>query len=236
MHISDGTVAWLRDFLTDWHGDWKPEYGVPDDELPVALPSALRELYTFAGRWPSWDAEQHLPESPAILQRQDALLRASDLSVSEGTIEFLRENQDGWTCRVPASADSSAVFGNAHWMWDDAGTDDHVELAPPLEHFLTSFVLQETVMGCRHLGVVDDRVAPAASAMVARATPLWLQGWYVFDEPTHSFWRSGPFLLAEIAGTHWVGWNDPIAALPDRSSGWVRMVDTGFDGANQGHG
>ncbi|GAB2628040.1 hypothetical protein ABI214_21380 [Prescottella soli] len=214
MRVSDGTTKWLKDFLVAWYGGRSPGYGSPDADLPASLPSALRELYAFAGRWPSRDPEEHLPDSPMIFQHQDALVRAADLATNGGTIDFLRENQDSWTCRVAAGTDTSAVFSNAHWMWDDVDTDDYVELAPTLEHFLTSFVLQETVMGCRNLVVADNATALAASGLPDRATPLWLQGWYVFDEPTHSFWRSGPFLLAEITGTHWVGWNEGSARLP----------------------
>ncbi|MDH6279434.1 hypothetical protein [Prescottella agglutinans] len=227
VRISDGTMKWLEDFLVDWYGARSPGYGSPDADLPASLPSALRELYAFAGRWPSRDPEEHLPDSPMILQQQDVLVRAADLSTNGAAIDFLCENQDSWTCRVAASTDASAVFSNAHWMWDDVDMDDYVELAPTLEHFLTSFVLQETVMGCRNLVVAEDATALGASGLTDRATPLWLQGWYVFDEPTHSFWRSGPFLLAEIAGTHWVGWNDDAAGLPAAASEWRRVRNDG---------
>ncbi|WP_433606163.1 hypothetical protein [Prescottella agglutinans] len=226
--LSDGTVQWLKDFLVDWYGGRSAGYGCPDADLPASLPSALRDLYAFAGQWPCRDPEEHLPASPMIFQHQDVLVRAADLSASGGTIDFLSENQDSWTCRVAASADSSAVFSNAHWMWDDVDMDDYVELAPTLEHFLTSFVLQETVMGCRNLVVADDEAAPAVSGLTDRATPLWLHGWYVFDEPTHSFWQSGPFLLAEITGTRWIGWNDVSARLPDAASDWRRIRTGGI--------
>ncbi|CRK52146.1 conserved hypothetical protein [Rhodococcus sp. RD6.2] len=229
MEVSDGTVRWLKRFLTDWYGDWRPDYGTPPGDLPVPAPTALAELYAFVGRWPTQETGEHLPESPMILQHQDVLVRPSDLVVVDGHVDFVRDHQDAWTCRVRADAESSAVWSNAHWMWTDVDTEDYVKLTPTLEHFLTSFVLQETVLGCRNLAVVEDDGAPIATRLTEQVTPLWLNGWYVFGEPEHSFWRAGPYLLADISGTRWIGWNDSSRTLPTELAAEARMISTESD-------
>ncbi|MGW1193473.1 hypothetical protein, partial [Streptomyces sp. NPDC002559] len=127
------------------------------------------------------------------------------LSLHDGTVEFLSENQDSWTCRVTAAAPAApVVLSNAHWMWDDGPEDEYTPLTPSLEQFLTSFVLQETVFGCRNLATADE-----PTALPDRSVPLWLDGWYVFEEPSHSFWSVDSTLVADISGTRWVGWNGP---------------------------
>ncbi|MEU2836772.1 hypothetical protein ABZ776_06630 [Streptomyces sp. NPDC007076] len=205
MRASDGSVEWLEDFITAWHGPRQPSYGLTETELPEFLPVPLQRLYRHAGRWPGPNPDEHLPDSPGIFQQQDVLVRAEALSLHEGTVEFLSENQDSWTCRVTAAGPAApVVLSNAHWMWDDDSEDEYTPLTPSLEQFLTSFVLQETVFGCRNLATTSE-----LADLPDQSVPLWLNGWYVFEEPSHSFWSVGSALVADISGTRWVGWNGP---------------------------
>lgn len=219
MENSDGSIAWLERFLTGWHGPRPPGAGPAESDVPVFLPAALARLHRFAGYWPGRDPEQHLPDSSGILQQQDVLVRVGDLDVRDGMVEFMRENQDSWSCRVAAVGESApAVWSNAHWMWDDdADPGDYVALTPTLEHLLTTFVLQETLFGCENLATIDD-----LSPLPDERAPLWLDGWYVFEEPSHSFWFVGAALVAEISGTRWVGWKADDA--PPIGLGELRTV------------
>ncbi|SCF62001.1 hypothetical protein GA0115254_108117 [Streptomyces sp. Ncost-T10-10d] len=159
-----------------------------------------------------------MPDSPGIFQQQDVLVRAEDLSLHDGTVEFLSENQDSWTCRVTAASPAApVVLSNAHWMWDDDSEDEYTPLTPSLEQFLTSFVLQETVFGCRNLATTSE-----LAALPDQSIPLWLDGWYVFEEPSHSFWSVHSALVADISGTRWVGWNGPDA--PSAELGKLQMI------------
>ncbi len=222
MPALDGSIDGLIGFLTDWHGEPEPRFGVPASELPAGLPEALRQLYAVAGRWPGRDPGEQLPDAPGILQHQDFLVRAEDLSAADGWFDVISENQEGWRVRVRADDPAGAPHSNAHWMWDDGDMDDYVPLTPALEHLLTSFVLQESLFGSRFLASVD--AGDAWAAAWAEAEPVWENGWYVFEEPTHSFRRSGPFLLASIAGAGWIGWNDAGARLGEPLAAEVHVI------------
>ncbi|TXS79610.1 hypothetical protein EAO76_02485 [Streptomyces sp. sk2.1] len=102
-------------------------------------------------------------------------------------------------------------------MWDDDSEGEYTPLTPSLEQFLTSFVLQETVFGCRNLATTSE---PAA--LPDQSIPLWLDGWYVFEEPSHSFWSVDSALVADISGTRWIGWNGPDA--PSAELGKLQMI------------
>jgi hypothetical protein len=222
VHAPEGSIDELITFLTDWHGTPDAKYGVPASELPAGLPEPLRRLYAVAGRWPGRDPESHVPDAPGILQNQDFLVRAEDLSPRDGWFDVIYENQESWSIRVRANDPAGVPHSNAHWMWDDAGMDDYVPLTPTLEHVLMSFALQESVLGADFLASVDDGDAWAAAW--AEAEPVWENGWYVFEEPTHSFRRNGHFLLANIAGDGWIGWNDADARLGEAVAASSRMI------------
>ncbi|MGW1193363.1 hypothetical protein ACWD43_36345, partial [Streptomyces sp. NPDC002559] len=74
MRASDGSIEWLEDFITAWHGPRQPSYGLTETELPAFLPAPLQRLYRHAGRWPGPNPEEHLPDSPGIFQQQDVLV------------------------------------------------------------------------------------------------------------------------------------------------------------------
>lgn len=202
MRASDGSVEWLEDFITAWHGARQPSYGLTETELPDFLPVPLRCLYRHAGRWPGPNPEEHLPDSPGIFQQQDVLVRAEALSLHDGTVEFLSENQDSWTCRVTAAGPAApVVLSNAHWMWDDDSEGEYMPLTPSLEQFLTSFVLQETVFGCRNLATTSEPATPTS-----RSRSGWTAGTSSKNPATASGTltpRSSPTSveLAGLAGT-----------------------------------
>lgn len=222
MRALDGSIGGLIEFLEDWHGEPEPDFGVPESELPVGLPASLRRVYAVAGRWPGRDPEAHLPKAPGILQNQDVLVRAEDLSECDGWFDVIVENQEGWSVRVRADDPAGTPHSNSHWMWDDGDMDDYAALTPTLEHLLTSFALQESLFGARFLASVD--AGDAWAAAWADAEPLWENGWYVLEEPSHNFRRRGAFLLAEIAGDGWIGWNDADARLSEPLATALRMI------------
>lgn len=46
-------ISELKFFTEKWVGKRLPVYGLTEDEIPQDLPGPLKELYLFAGNWPS---------------------------------------------------------------------------------------------------------------------------------------------------------------------------------------
>ena len=58
------------------------------------------------------------------------------------------------------------------------------EVCDSLDHFLSTFSLQETVLGCPNLFSTERDASPDG---IAGLEPSWLNGKYVSDEATHDF-------------------------------------------------
>jgi len=71
--------------------------------------------------------------------------------------------------------------------------------------------------------VVRSDEALAESNLMDDAEPLWMDGRYVFPEPSHNFWRAGPFLVMDCGGT-WIGWNAPAVSLPPALAANVQTI------------
>ncbi|MCL2466111.1 MAG: hypothetical protein FWF02_08170 [Micrococcales bacterium] len=133
----------LKRFPVDWLGEWRPEYGVPRDEIPEHVPQPLAELYAFAGRWPS---PVDLGDGPYLLDCQDHLVELT-LADQDGKIYFLDENQGNWDCYVTTGGDDTRVYFNGGYLFDDDydlnGPDEgYVPLDVSLSHLLTTYALQ----------------------------------------------------------------------------------------------
>jgi hypothetical protein len=113
---------------------------------------------------------------------QDRLLPPGELEREDGMIGFAWENQGNWSCRCPAGPGDPPVLSDAADLWTGE-EEGFVEVCESLDHFLGTLLLQEAVMGCANLyAMAGDPDA------VAGLEPLWLNGKYVFEEPTHDFY------------------------------------------------
>lgn len=210
----------LMAFLSEWLGHAPAAFGVSQAEIPRFLPAAKRDLYAFAGRWPH-------PESPpggygpSIFQQQDYLYPIERCTFKDGYLEFLRENQGNWSCRVNAGNPHSPVFSNARMLWDE-NADGFEMCRQSLPHFLKTFCLQELVLGSRSLYTVciktGGRVGDLGSLFRYPLEEIWLHAFYSHpygDGPTYSFYRCKYALIMLLHGEIFIGINsaEPLKAL-----------------------
>ena len=135
---------------------------------------------------------------------QDALVPLSQLKrVDGGMIEFAWENQGNWSCRCPPGPGDPPVYSNALDVWKSPSMGFQ-KVCDSLDHFLITLSLQEAVMSAPCLLTLDTSTFD--DALTIRPEPLWLNGWFVGGEPTHSFYAvpGHDLLLMHYAG-YWVG-------------------------------
>jgi len=200
----------LKDFLINWYGRYDSPYGIPVDEIPVYLPKALHELYAFAGHWKD-GSDNHCENAPEIFQQQDCLYSVERLKKDPNNhkLTFLEENQANWTCQVEVGNDDSAVYCNEHILWDD-NAEGYLLVNDSLYHFLKSFCLQEVVFGCKHLYLIEGRIANLQILFDKPIVDVWLNGYYIGckeEGPTHSFYQCEDILIMERYGDIWLGSN-----------------------------
>ncbi|MHC5539153.1 hypothetical protein ACYOEI_13125 [Singulisphaera rosea] len=143
------------------------------DDLPDGLALLYREFGALL--------ESRSVERPAFAT-QDSLVPLSQLEVDDGMITFLWENQGNWSCRCRTGKGDPPVFSDAPDL-DSDEEEGFVEVCDSLDHFLSTFCLQEAVLGCPHIFSAE----PGATLdRVPGLEPLWLDGKYVFEGPTHN--------------------------------------------------
>jgi hypothetical protein len=151
----------LEAFIDHWHGYRKPWFGIAADKIAqTQLPQPLAWLYGYAGEWQGrhyWDT---------LLGNQDCLIHFEDLSIRDGKLVFVNENQGVWQVGTETDGEDPPV-----WVSVDDGPwrllDDS------LTQFLVTFVLHETVFGCEHLGSSDDVIGKLRDSQM-HVAPLWL--------------------------------------------------------------
>jgi hypothetical protein len=151
----------LEAFIDRWHGDRKPWFGIAAEKIEqTRLPKPLAWLYGYAGEWHG----QHYWDT--LLGNQDCLVLFEELSISDGKLVFIHENQGVWQVGADSSGDDPAA-----WVRIDDGPWQ------PLDHsltrFLVTFVLHETVFGCKHVAYSQNVIAQLTDAGM-HVAPLWL--------------------------------------------------------------
>lgn len=202
----DYLQARLEAFISNWHGWRKSWFGVAQEKIQqTKLPKPLAWLYGFAGEWHGrhyWDT---------LLGNQDCLIKFEDLFIRDGKLVFVSENQGVWQVGTDSQGDDPPV-----WTKSDDGPWQLLD--DSLTRYLVTFVLHETVFGCRYFVAADDVIGQLTEAGM-HVSPLWLNHPYpaCFDSnPGHriSFHvANGSYL---IMNNHWCGTNEesPSHALP----------------------
>jgi hypothetical protein len=194
----DYLQARLEAFITRWHGWRKSWFGVAPDKIQqTKLPKPLAWLYGFAGEWHGryyWDT---------LLGNQDCLIGFEDLSNHDGKLVFINENQGVWQVGTDLAGDDPPV-------WTHIDDEPWQPLDDSLTRFLVTFVLHETVFGCRHLASAGDVIGELTEAGM-HVSPLWLKHPYpAFFEG--KAWRpltihvaNGKYLVMD---NHWCATNE----------------------------
>jgi len=157
--------ARLEAFITRWHGDRKPWFGIAAEKIEqTQLPQPLGWLYGFAGEWHGrnyWDT---------LLGNQDHLIHFEDLAIRDGKLVFVNENQGVWQVGTDPAGEDPPV-----WACIDDGPWQLLD--DSLTRFLVTFALHETAYGCDHSGSADDVIGQLTDAGM-HVSPLWLKHLY----------------------------------------------------------
>lgn len=81
-----------------------------------------------------------------------------------------------------------------------------------LSHFLTTYCLQEIAFGAKNLLCVDSEVDNPSQLVTAQIEDVWINGWYVYGLPTHSFYLcDGLLFIMNTDGEYWLAYNNDDA-------------------------
>jgi hypothetical protein len=154
----------LERFTNWWFGDSNGEYGVAEERLSkVSLPTPLRRLYGFAGEWPGGIFE-------SIFSHQDHLVPFECLSVRDGKLIFVFENQGVWKCGTEQEGDDPPV-------WISIDGDAWNFLCDSLAQFLVTFCLHESIYGAPVSSAINN-IQEILQSSQKFEVPLWLDGPY----------------------------------------------------------
>jgi hypothetical protein len=178
-------IAFLKQFHRHWLSDELPDMKLDASLIPADLPYGLAQIYKELGALfelePSRNSNAGRP-----FATQDCLVSVEGLKCVDGTLEFAWENQGNWSCRCPLSQYDPPVYSNSFDVWSEEQCGYQI-VCDSLNHFLTTLCLQEAVMSCRWLEVLHDTTV--WECLTREILPLWLNGYYVDREPTHSFYE-----------------------------------------------
>lgn len=212
MMIPQGNpITSLLEFIAAWVPDLSPAHRMDASSVPEFIPPPLRAIYEFAGNYPIPNAEQwRQPRwQPGLFGPQDQLLPTDQLELADDRFRFIHENQGVWYCETIANQSDPPVYS-------DATAYDHGEpegtmrsVCATLSHFLTTFCLQEVFFGSRHLFCIDSEVNTPNDLVTDTLTDMWVNGIYVYNQPTHSFYLCGNGLfIMDTGGSFWLAYND----------------------------
>lgn len=210
----ENAVQNLIAFCYTWVRKLTNEHRVPMSEIPGFLPPGLALLYHNFGNWPVPYERQWVPPdwTPGLFGAQDRLVPLDRVAFS-GRIAFVVENQEVWACEtLPHALDppvSLRIAADSNALSEPTIVCDH------LSHFLVSFALQELTIGSPYLACINDFTGDPAQIVEGPLQPLWVNGTYVSERPTHSFYLfRNRILLFQHGPALWIaGHDDSVEGL-----------------------
>jgi hypothetical protein len=167
-HLLNPGPAATRHFLTEWHGQHRPDYGSPPEEIGRRVPAPLRDFYEFAGRWPN-------------VVVQNRLLAPGEVERTGRRLIFYIENQGVYAWATELEGTDPRVWGtwNNEWYPEEE----------PLSRFLLQIVLFEAAFGAPGGAAAAWLDPKAHEALVSRLVALPLGAWRWPDYPTRFYAR-----------------------------------------------
>jgi hypothetical protein len=214
MIPAENPIPALLDLVEQWVPDLAEEHRVDAGRIPEFVPPPLREVYRRTGNYPVPFTKQWRRPNwiPGLFGVQDQLLPIDQLSVQGNRFRFIHENQGVWSCETLADESDPPVYSDAtaYDHGDPEGTMRTV--CSSLSHFLTTFCLQEIVFRSKHLLCVDSRADTPSDLVIQKVANVWVNGWYVYARPTHSFYLcEGSLFIMDTGGDYWLAYNDSAA-------------------------
>ncbi len=191
----------LVEFLRRFHRSLFESPQLDPSTIPPDLPWPLAVLYRELGHLVEIEPSR-FNDHRAPFSAQDAIMPLSRLKRIDGMVEFAWENQGNWSCRCSLGESDPPVYSNAAEVWGEGHGFE--EVCGRVSHFLTSLALQEAVMSCPI--TLAARKETVSEVIGYQPPAIWLNGVYVFKEPTHNFYfdQSRDLLVMEYAGV-WLG-------------------------------
>lgn len=205
------TIVDLVAFLKHYHRDWLDDPSLDSAMIPADLPDGLAAIYRELGGLVELNFTRE-GERQWPFASQDCLVALSQLKRVDGMIEFSWENQGNWSARCAAGSGDPPVYSDAQDVWDERQRG-FIVVCESLNNFLTTLCLQEAVFASRNLISLRSNV-PVDQVLTIPVQPLWLDGCYVYETPSHQFFASADreILIMDGAGA-WIG--SPTRAVAD---------------------
>lgn len=201
----------LLDIVARWVPDLTEEHRVDSSQISEFIPSPLHEVYRLTGNYPVPFTEQwrHPKWIHGLFGPQDQLLPIDQLELNGDRFRFIHENQGVWSCETLANESDPPVYSDAT-AYDHRYPEGTMRIVcSSLSHFLTTFCLQEIVFGSKHLLCVDSTVDTPSQLVTGQLVNVWVNGWYVYEQPTHSFYLcDGSLFVMDTGGDYWLAYND----------------------------
>jgi hypothetical protein len=171
-------------FLKHFHRNLLEDPSLPPEQIPDDLPEGLAKIYRELG------GLVNIYRGP--FNTQDNLAPVSQLKSVYGTTMFCWENQACWAACFPSSQKDPPVY--LREMSSSQWEEDFVIVCDSLNHFLTTFCLQEAFMfGTRNSAWVNnaDNIFEAIKEKEKEQfQPLWLNGKYTDADYLRNFYIS----------------------------------------------
>ena len=188
----------LYHFIFKFYKNIYKQFSLKNDVIPSIVPKTLRDYYLNIGNlstiMPSKDNNFKAP-----LNTQDCLIPPHKLEYEGDLLIISWENQGNWSCGIKiGEGDNPNIYSDSgELLGESQGYED---MGYPLDKFLITLTLQETVMSAKYLynTSFDGNIEKILKAPI---TKLWSKGRTAFDEDTHTFYLSGDnIILMEYEG------------------------------------
>lgn len=178
-------------FLSQWFGS--DEASTEISKLDYDIPEEVIYLYELADKWPQ----------ARIYGTQDNLIPKEELSIENGRLTIIAENQGVWTIE--------AMIGNTTRLFYNDGMETG-EVEADIGQVLTTFLLREMIYGSPCWCSPDS--APKWTIFKKELKRLWDEGVFWFfgetTDPHHEFYvAENNLLVMEQEGGVSIVVNDP---------------------------
>ena len=146
------SIPRLLEFIAFYVGRRKKDFGYSNAELKDrAVPTPLRELYAYAGKWPNG--------SGWLLAHQNRLVPVEDIRIENGRFAFIEENQWCWCLGTDVRGRNPSVYYS-----DDVDTVSWQETGIGLIECVRTFVMVELMFGSDIW--ISDAALPASTSLL----------------------------------------------------------------------
>jgi len=191
LEFKDNPKKLMREldrFLSIYYGDLQLEYKPDLDELASwKIPQPLKDLYTFAGKYPG---------KYGIFDTQDSLKINSGEDTYGGKVLIVDENQGCWSCYTETEGNDPPVW-TEHYGWKKDSPKWKL-VNNSLSQFLVTFCLREALYASTYHFRFEEKIEDTVSKIRKQEYEvilLWQGIYYPVED--HVMSESNSFYLIE---------------------------------------